>query len=731
MLAALLCLLVLVAAWFVVRTRTVSPASLQHHEGTGGSAHDGWDVAFGAGCLALACVPLMLMTPWLRGDPLVFWADTATHAHVARDIARYGLPHGWLDSTLGGFPFAHHYPPLPWLVVATLIRLGLEPAAAIQVIGWAATLAVPFGFYAAAITAGARPTFALVGGACLTWVSPYNSFIGGYETFFSQGLLSQAVALPICLWFMASVIAGRSTWAPAVSAGLAMTCHPQVTVASVVLLGIVVVASGKRLLVARYAWGSLVALCAGAALYGQGIQTLVVPFGWPPGFGWRQLGFGPDRLAWWFLDAELLDQHRAPVLTALVAASLLVLVLHLRRADARAALAGFVGAVLLSVSGEGLASLGSVGAALMSFLQPLRMAALIPLAAASALVVALEAATSTLARAFLARGRPRGARWTAWALSLVALAVAVAALPSRVAYALARPPNARGGQCPPGYDAATLRQWIAGLSRGRVWYDVTTREGEPLSRCFTRDGLALASSVPIGSTDAVGAHVGLLQAAFERLAPKREGSARRAEALGVRSLLVVETPADGWLEQHRSGSVALFEHERPTDLVGLGCITRGYAGAERAVRARIVADLSSDRGADRLLDPAEPVALRLDGGVFRETVEPEAACSIEGATVHAASPEPGALEARIEAPHPVDAVLRVTAFPGWHVSVDGKPSATRMVAPGFLSVRLPAGTHQLRAQAGLLPGSSWILVLTLVGVAAGAVPVSRWLRAAG
>ncbi|HEU5074945.1 MAG TPA: hypothetical protein VFU02_12235 [Polyangiaceae bacterium] len=726
MLAIAVCLLVLIAAWFVLRSRRLAPAPARHPSYLPG-AHDRWDIACGAGCLALACSPLVFMAPWLWGEPRVFWGDTATHADVAFDIARSGLPHGWLDSTLGGFPFAHHYPPVPWLVLAAAIRLGLEPVAAIQLIGWGATLALPFAFYAAALATGARPHFACLGATCLTWVSPYNAFIGGYETFFSQGLFAQVVAMPVCVWFAASIVAGRNVWSPALSAGLLMACHPQITVSTVLLLGIVVLAAGKRVLLARYAWGSAVASCAGAALYGQGIRSLVIPFGWPPGFGWRQLGFSPSRLSFWFVDAELLDQERAPVLTALLAAAVLVLLLHLGRSEARAALAGCGGAVLLSVSGEGLASLGSVGTALLSFLQPLRVAALIPIAVASVMVVALETAAPPLARAFHARGSPRVAGFAAWGLCLAALIIAIAALPSRVAYALARPPNARAAPCPSGYHTATMRQWLAELSRGRVWYDAASTA--PLSQCFTRDGLALASGVPIANTDAVGAHVGLLQLAFERLEPRREGSARRAEALGVRSALVVGAPSAGWVERRRSGSVGLFEHERASDLVGLGCIARRYTGTDRVVRGRLVEELATARGADQLLDPASPVALELGGGAFQEVAESASSCSTQGATITARSPAPGELTARIEARHPVDAVLRVTAFPTWRVNVDEKPYPTRMVAPGFISVRLPPGSHHLHARVSLLPNSSWILLLTLLGVVGAAVPVSRWLRA--
>ena len=720
MLSGLLCLLVLMAAWFVVRARELAPGDTQSPP-----KYDRSDVAAGAGCLGLACLPLLLLMPWLSAAP-VFWGDGATHADVAQDIARYGLPHGWLDSTLGGFPFMHHYPPLPWLVVAAAIRGGLEPAGALQLVGWLSTLGVPFSFYAAALAAGARPSFAFLGGACLTWVSPYNAFIGGYETFFGQGLLSQTLALPICIWFAASLVGSRKTWPPAASAVLAMACHPQVTVSTVVVLGIAIAAAGERWLWRRYVWGSAVAVVAGAALYGQGIQSLVVPFGWPPAFGWRQLGFTADRLWWWLVDAELFDQRREPVLTPLITAALLVLLCCLRRKDARAAAAGFVGVVLLSVSGSGLVALGKVGALLLSFLQPLRVAALIPLAAAAVVVVALERGAPLVSEALAARGKAWAARHAAGGIAVAFLAIAVAALPSRVAFARDLVRASRGTECPPGYDAALVRRWLAGLSRGRVWYDESS-ESE-LSRCFTRDGLALASGVPIGNTDAVGSHVGILQLAFQKLAPSRAGSVRRAEALGVRSLLVVGTPDTAWIERHRSGHVALYDHGQPSDLVGVGCITRRYTGTDRALRERLIAELSSPAGADRLLAPGAPVALELERGAFRESVEPANGCNTEGATVSAHSRAPGELDARIETRHPVDAVLRVTAFPAWRVTLDGKPTATRMVAPGFISVRLPPGAHQLAARANLLPGSSLILLVTLLAIVGASVPVARWLR---
>jgi hypothetical protein len=154
--------------------------------------------------------------------------------------------------------------------------------------------------------------------------------------------------------------------------------------------------------------------------------------------------------------------------------------------------------------------------------------------------------------------------------------------------------------------------------------------------------------------------------------------------------------------------------------VGVGCIVRAWRGNDGALRSRLVEALRNEEGADRLLDPNRFVELRHDGAhAVVESEVGEGACAFEGARVTLKAREPGALEAVVESSSPLDVVLRVAAFPTWAISVDGaRASRTALVAPGFPSVRVPAGRHRVVAVAGALPGYLVLVVLAAVAVAA-------------
>jgi hypothetical protein len=40
-------------------------------------------------------------------------------------------------------------------------------------------------------------------------------------------------------------------------------------------------------------------------------------------------------------------------------------------------------------------------------------------------------------------------------------------------------------------------------------------------------------------------------------------------------------------------------------------------------------------------------------------------------------------------------MLKATYDPRWHVTVDGKPAKTQMLAPSFVGVAVPAGQHRI------------------------------------
>jgi hypothetical protein len=253
-----------------------------------------------------------------------------------------------------------------------------------------------------------------------------------------------------------------------------------------------------------------------------------------------------------------------------------------------------------------------------------------------------------------------------------------------------------------------------------LWFE--DRENDALERCLVRDGLPLESKVPIGITGGLGSHVGMHWLAFHRLEPGRPGSERRAEALGIRHALVAGSIPSGWTTRHRSGDIVLASHERPTDLVGAGCIVERWQGTDRALRERLVAAFETGAGADRLLDPNRFVALDHAHGMLSIRAVDPGACDATTARVTSIPREPGALEAVVETRAPVDVVFRATAFPTWSVSIDGKPARRiELVAPGFFTTRVPAGRHRVEAVVSPMPGYLFWIALGVLAVAAASV----------
>jgi hypothetical protein len=683
--------------------------------------------------------------------PLVIWAsafhargagDARTHAMLAASIARHGLSHGWTDAYGGGFPLGPHYPLVGWVLAALLVKLGLAPMAALDVLGFLAVLGAPLVAYGVALRAGARLSTALACALFLSWVTPGGYFVGGYEAFYGLGLFSQVLAIPAVVWLMGAVARDGLPWRATLAAMLAVACHPQIALASLVVLSVAALASGDRGVFLRTLRAGAAMAMLGAAVYGPGIATLKVPFGWPPMETWRTLGFGADRLAPWFLDGQLLDVGRAPILTALWVASWLVcLALRSRRAARAVAVASFV-TVTLSVSGGALRGLGHVGAFLLSFLQPLRVLALVPLVSAATVLVALEEGAPFVAARHTrvaTQLRAMRAPWMGAASSLQGLALALfacVALPSRFDVAeLVRhkvagilgsflPGDACGPPSPSSSSPSPVKSWVSSLGGGRLWYDDTSARGV---ECEFSTGFEIDASVPVAVTSGVGAHVGVLEVAFHELAPTRAGSPARAEALGVRhALLFTGPPTDaGWDVIRQRGDVVLAERLGGTDVVGVGCVVRTWAGSNDALQRRLFADLSTNAGADALLDPHALVALETTAGAWSESERDPGECSAQGAHVTEHPREPGALEADVETPSPVDVVLRVTAFPTWRVRVDGREVPTTTVAPGFPSVRVTAGRHRVEAIVSPLRGYFAGIALALLGGLLCSVPFKR------
>jgi uncharacterized membrane protein YfhO len=87
----------------------------------------------------------------------------------------------------------------------------------------------------------------------------------------------------------------------------------------------------------------------------------------------------------------------------------------------------------------------------------------------------------------------------------------------------------------------------------------------------------------------------------------------------------------------------------------------------------------------------------------------------------------GVVGGTITANRPAAVVLKMSAHGRWHATVDGVPAAIAVVAPGFMAVDVPAGTHRVEFTYDAVSGWETVASFTLGAVVlAGLVVIDRW-----
>lgn len=692
-------------------------------------------VAVFGGLALLVSSPLVLLAPFVSLDPTSF-GDELGHAQVASEIARAGLSRGWIAGPLAGFPFGLHEPGLVPLLVRAAMVFGLSPLGATHSLATLAALLTPFASYLAAVRAHARPAHAFLGACALAWVASNTPFAGGFEAFFSAGLLPSVLALPLCILAAGEIVRAEIRWIAPLLLVIAVLIAPPLALATL-LLSTIANALGAHGAGLRETLRAALAVTAiGAAIYGQGFLDLRVPFGPPPELAWRRVGFPASRLVDWVLNGELLDHGRTPVLSYVSIAAVLALLLLVKRPAARAAL----GAITVAIGWPVLArvvlgeSATPTGAALVAWLVPVQAIALAPAAIAVGLVVALEESGPRLEQ-IVDAWAPELDRVAGVVSLLITLAMIATTLPDRLAFtthtrdALAsRRDLPCGPLTPEGYAHEDVSSLVRSLEGGRLWY---ASDSLVAAQCAELDALVLESSVPMAASPSAGAHVGSTWLAFSALDPMREGGAARAEALGVRHLLDAETtvPIAPWTSSETHGGLRVLSHAPSTALVGVGCVVETWHGSDDVLRDQLREELATPLGTDRVLSPTELVALDTTDGALVVTEEPHDDCDPRRAHVTETARESGALEAEIDSATPIDVVLRVTAFRSWAVLLDGSEvDALRVVTPGFYAVRVPAGRHRLVARANGVPWFWSGLALAAIFAIVVALARREWLE---
>ncbi len=660
-------------------------------------------------CLLLAHAPLLRAIPTLVSSHASMTSDAGTHAAIAGTLARYGAPHGWVDTFNGGFPVGVHYPLPGWLVVAALIRAGVSAAAAMNGVLCLAVIAAPFGALLAARLVGMRAHAALAGALVVAMLSPHSAFVGGWEAGLWLGLISQAIAWPLVPIVAASLSPRSPRWLSPWAAAAMIAAHPQIGAATLATLAPLVLfmpEPRRRLLRALGASAAV-----GLAFFARGMGTLKVPFGWPPMDAWKVTGYPPDRVLVWAVDGELLDHaRRTPILTIATWLAVLSLLVSCRRRPARLVLGGLVAVSVLTLLGGELARLGAVGALALGFLQPLRAISLVPFAAATCVSVAVEEISASLGRAPSPKAEVLGAA-VSWVACLVGV---VLALPARAAFVDQRmgiEDRART-LCFARYgvtQSTHASAWLTELTTGRLELDV----GAAVDECGIGYGVSVPTAVPLSRSEGAGSHVGVSSAVFARLRPLEPGARERAEVLGVRGLLHASADTRGedlgWKRAREEGGLALSLRQGGTGVVGTACVDRVLSGSDKALRDALYADAAGDW---RYLLQATELSETDGPATERRAADPT--CTSSEATVEELPREPGAYEAVVSSASAVDVIIRASAYPTWRTEIDGVETPWRKLAPGFLFVRMPAGRHRVTAETSWPRGYGVGIVVALL-----------------
>jgi hypothetical protein len=395
MLQGLFILAALFAIWFELRHPSTDEKSA--------FSSYGWRKLDAVLLLLIAFTNLDLL-PVLRATRLLpdyLPGDSSTHALVAMHLFDSGWFPQWSESYVGGFPVTIHYPVLGWLLIALPMKLGASPTSTTLFVGYLTALSIPLLFYYVARKNGASLVSSLLVALFLQWFSPRTPFIGNVEVFATSGLLSQAVCMPFILLWGSTLFGKGSASRVCYLEILCVLSHPQITASAALIFGFGVVVTRNGALIRRYVLTQTIAIFVAACVYGPGLATMRVPFGWPDLVPWLRFGFGPEKLYDWLVEGDLLDHDRPPLLTALWLSSVLLLVSRSRsNVIARVSVAISVIGFTLCISGPTLARAGNVGTAIVSVFQPLRTMACLPLVVASTILVTFELYRETPRRIF-------------------------------------------------------------------------------------------------------------------------------------------------------------------------------------------------------------------------------------------------------------------------------------------------------------------------------------------
>jgi hypothetical protein len=656
----------------------------------------------------------------------------AAYVRWAAERVRAGrTPFDGLFTSLGlGFPVFHHYQVLPHVVVGALGAL-TDPGLLYR---WTLFLLLalwPLGLYAASrllgLTRGAAAGAAVLAPFVVA-LPGYGYQVGSYA-WWGYGMWSQLWGM----WLFAFAVAlawraidqRRSLALAALVASATITSH---TLTGYLLLIVVcafaLVARGRRLTRLLRA----AAIVAGAlAASGWLLIPAVRDRAWtrnglPPDTFWLD-SYGARQVLQWLVSGELFDAGRLPVLTVLAAVGVLVAVRRIGREPAsRAVLALSLVSLVLFFGRPTLGPLVDllparddlylhrmiVGVHLGGVL----LAGIGLAGIGRVLLGALQRANGSIVR------KPR-----ATTLAMVA-AMAVLLIPAWTQVRRAAldgqqwMSDQRAAEDADGADFAALVERADREGGGRVYAGTSSGWGRDQRVGYVPGAIELLNldAPGIGFTGRMSALTEPSEARFD------DTNASHYELFGVRWALLPDDrppPPNGRLVEGRgryrlyliegSGLMQVVDTTTAiaTDRPGLSTALDGFLQSRMAAEGRYpLLDLDGRGAPPPTLgpdaDPTDPGQVEVIYELLRS----------------------GIVGGQVVLDRPAAVVLKMSYHPRWEATVDGSEVDTFVVAPGYLAVAVPAGTHAVelryRAISGWETAAWWavaaaaILALALI-----------------
>jgi hypothetical protein len=698
------------------RTRTRGA----HARATGSGSRGPWLVV-----AASVVFGLVVLYPETRD----VWSlnDASIHASMVRWAAariRDGhLPlDGWYPYLSFGASRFHHYQSLPHILTG-----GVSVLAGPATFRWSLYLGLaawPIAVYAgarlfevdrwaAAVAALCAPLVASVPGMGYEWGTYVWRGSGAWAQLWGMWALPFAWALS---W---RAVSGRGRcWPAALVVGLTVCVHLLTGYLALVSLAVWVVVAAPRSWWRRLVRATLVGVGALAVsawmlvpLLGDAAWTTQDEFS--RGTFYYD-SFGAPKILGWLFRGQLFDGNRVvPMLSVLFAFGLVVGLIRARRAEAVRAILGaglvslllFFGRPTLGVVIDLLPGGGDL------FLR--RYVFGVHLAGLWLMGIGATAAAAAIVRAWRrVRGDERP--WVPVVTAAVLLIIALT--PAWAERARFEGVGARWIDEQATADATDGAGFAALVARAKA---------EGAGRIYSQSRSLGRPTYKIGQVPAFAAlldldadQVGFTRPTWSVMSgvEHRFSAARRSDPrlFGVRYAILPEgtAPPAGFERVAASGRHVLWVN-RGTTYLGVVWTVAPFAADRTNLGARIDSVLDASLPGRGVLPTIAFAGRPGADPILGPNREPSGSPGSVDAT--AADPADGSFAGTVHANGPAVALLRASFDPRWEATVDGRPVATQMVAPGFVGVTVPGGAHDV---AFIYHSYPWYWLLFLVGATA-------------